>query len=80
MIAWNLAKGQFYPVQEGYRGTRIAVSSKSINNILNIIRRQSQIQLCINDSNMNDNPNYYLLKYSNLLSQYFRKNQVLNIE
>ena len=59
MIAWNLAKGRFYPVRLGYRGSRIALSSISINNILNIIRRQSQAQICINDSNMNDNPELF---------------------
>ena len=59
MIAWNLAKGQFYPVREGYRGSRFAVSSKNINDILNIISRQTQTQLCINDSNMNDNPEFF---------------------
>ena len=59
MIAWNLAKGRFYPVREGCRGSRIAVSSNNIDIILNIIKNQSQAQICINDSNMNDNPEIY---------------------
>lgn len=59
MIAWNLAKGRFYPVREGYRGSRVAVSKKTIDIISNIIKKQSQTQICVNDSYMNDNPELY---------------------
>ena len=59
MIAWNIAKGRFYPVKSGKRGKMIHVSSNTISSILDTIKQPSMAQLCINDSFRNDNP-YYL--------------------
>lgn len=55
LIAWNLAKGYFYPVRTGKRGIDIHASTQQIDRICNIIKQQSVYQLCINDTSDNDN-------------------------
>lgn len=54
-IAWNLAKGRFYPISEGRRGSFFDISENTILQIQDIILRQSEPQICANDSYENDN-------------------------
>ena len=58
LIAWNLAKGCFYPVRTGKRGVDVHVNTQQIDMICDMIRQQSVFQLCINDTNDNDNWEY----------------------
>jgi hypothetical protein len=59
MLAWNLAKGQFYPIRVGKRGIRFPICSNTIDNIVNTIKHQSVPQICVNDCGANDNPEFY---------------------
>ena len=54
MVAWNLAKGSFYPVREGKRGVQINVSTNSLDTIRSIIEQQKLPLLCTNDTFAND--------------------------
>ncbi len=58
MIAWNLAKGRFYPIREGERGVCVSISTEFIYYIKGIIEKQKCFQVCINDSFENDNPDF----------------------
>lgn len=58
LSAWNLAKGSFYPVGSGKRGIDVHITSKQIDVISNMIKRQTVSQICINDTNDNDNWEY----------------------
>lgn len=62
MLAWNLAKGRFYPVRLGKRGAFYQISKDSIGNIVDSIENQKKPQICINDNWMNDNPELYFNK------------------
>ena len=55
-IAWNLAKGCFYPVHENKRGRIWNISPKNINEIDVCIRQQLFPQVCLNDSQFNLEP------------------------
>lgn len=58
MIAWNLVKGSFFPICEGKRGVDINICTKTIEAIRNKIEQRSVPQLCLNDTEENDNPEY----------------------
>lgn len=58
LIAWNLAKGNFYPIGAGKRGTDVHITSKQIDTISNMIKQQSVFQICINDTDDNYNWEY----------------------
>ena len=48
MMAWNLAKGRFYPIKDGKRGKLVHVSSGTLETILNLIFR---LCLCLSIKN-----------------------------
>lgn len=56
MTAWNLAKGCFYPANGKTRGRIYNVSTKNINEVEAVIKGQLYPQVCLNDSERNDNP------------------------
>ena len=62
MVAWNLAKGLFYPVRDGKRGIVVNVSTCKTESVVEIIKRQKVTQLCINDTFQNDDPEYCFLR------------------
>ena len=55
-IAWNLAKGCFYPANGKTRGRIYNISTKNINEVEAAIKGQLYPQVCLNDSERNDNP------------------------
>ena len=55
-IAWNLAKGTFYPAHENGRSRIINISPTSIKAIDSAIRQQTYPVLCMNDSEINTEP------------------------
>lgn len=55
-IAWNLAKGCFYPANGKTRGRIYNISTKNINDVEAAIKGQWYPQVCLNDSERNDNP------------------------
>lgn len=55
-IAWNLAKGCFYPANGKTRGRIYNISTKNINEVEAVIKGQSYPQVCLNDSERNDDP------------------------
>ena len=58
LSAWNISKGSFYPVRSGKRGKDFSINTKQIDAICNIIKQQSVSQLCINDTDSNENWEY----------------------
>ena len=54
--AWNMTSGHFNPVHEKYRGIEFTLSMKSIDEICKAIRNAAYPQICLNDTNANDNP------------------------
>ncbi len=55
-IAWNLAKGRFFPAHENERGRIWNISPNNINQINESIRQQLCPQVCLNDSQYNSEP------------------------
>lgn len=53
-LAWNQAKGLFYPVHEKNRGKYIEIKSKNLGTICELVRSNNYPQICINDSQNND--------------------------
>ncbi len=68
-IAWNLAKGCFYPANGKTRGKIYNVSTKNINEVEAAIKGQLYPQVCLNDSEHNDNPE----KCSQIIMEAFGK-------
>lgn len=56
LSAWNLAKGCFYPVNGKTRGKIYNVSSSNIGEVASVIKQQLYPQVCLNDSERNDEP------------------------
>lgn len=56
LCAWNQMKGSFYPCRPYSRGCHINISTQYLEGVCNIIKTQSQPQICLNDSEHNDNP------------------------
>ena len=56
LCAWNQAKGQFHPVRSYSQGSHFNVSSGQLDLICSLIREQSVSELCLNDSQYNDDP------------------------
>lgn len=54
--AWNQARGSFYPSRPDERGRRVQISPKYIDWICWIIQNQSMPQVCLNDTNLNTDP------------------------
>lgn len=50
MCGWNQAEGKFVPAREYSRGAARSISTKHINEICSIIKNQSYLQVCLNDS------------------------------
>lgn len=55
-IAWNLAKGCFYPANGKTRGGIFNISSRNIYEVEAAIKGQLYPQICLNDSERNDDP------------------------
>ena len=55
-VAWNLAKGTFYPVHEKGRSLIVNISPKRIDEVDATIRQQKYPQICVNDSQFNTDP------------------------
>ncbi len=55
-IAWNLAKGSFFPSLENDRGRHWNISPQNINEIKDCIKHQMCPQICVNDSQQNIEP------------------------
>ena len=56
LCGWNQAKGAFHPVLPNSQGCHFNVSTACIDEVCSIIRKQSIPQICLNDSEHNDNP------------------------
>ena len=54
--AWNQMKGTFYPGRPYSHGCQINISPQCIEEVCNIIKKQTCTQICVNDSEHNDNP------------------------
>lgn len=54
--AWNQARGTFFPSRPDERGRRVQISPKYIDWICWIIQNQSMPQVCLNDTNLNTDP------------------------
>lgn len=55
---WNLLKGKFFPAKPGSQGLSIKISTSRIDEICEIINKQSVCQVCLNDTNENDDPSF----------------------
>lgn len=67
-VAWNLAKGCFYPAHEKDRGRMWNISPNNIEEIEVSIRQQLFPQVCLNDSQHNTEPE----SCSMMISEAFR--------
>ena len=47
--AWDMVSGRFYPANEKRKGEFITINEKSLAHICEVIRRQKQPQICLND-------------------------------
>ena len=56
ICAWNQMQGKFHPGKPYSRGCHINISSQNIDEVCSIIKKQSHAQICLNDSEHNDNP------------------------
>ena len=56
VCAWNQAMGRFHPIRPYSQGSHFNVSTQNLDEVCSIIRRQSLPQLCLNDSEKNDDP------------------------
>lgn len=56
ICAWNQMNGSFHPGKPYSHGSHINISSQYIGEVCSIIKNQSQSQICLNDSEHNDNP------------------------
>ncbi len=54
--AWNQASGKFYPAKPYSHGSHFNVSSSQLDLICTLIKGQSTPQICVNDSENNDDP------------------------
>lgn len=54
--AWNQATGQFHPEKPYSHGCHFNISSDQLDTIRPLISNQSVPQICLNDSEHNDNP------------------------
>lgn len=54
--AWNQAKGRFYPVHESCLGRNVDLSPENVDWICEVIRNQSEPQICMNDTAHNTDP------------------------
>lgn len=54
--AWNQAAGKFYPEKPYSRGCHFNIQTKQLDQICSLIKTQSVSQICLNDSQFNDDP------------------------
>lgn len=54
--AWNQASGHFHPEKPYTHGCHFNVSTDQLDTICTLIRNQAVPQICLNDSEHNDNP------------------------
>lgn len=54
--AWNQAAGRFHPEKPYSRGSHYNISSSNVEEVCSLIRSQSVPQICLNDSEANDDP------------------------
>lgn len=47
--AWDMVSGRFHPANEKRKGEFITINEKSLAHICEVIRRQRQAQICLND-------------------------------
>lgn len=58
LCAWAQAEGRFYPAREDRLGKNFSISSSIVNEVCEVIRNQSFPQICVNDTEKNDNFSY----------------------
>ena len=72
MCAWNQAKGCFYPTHEKGRGVCVGMDLETIDWACEIIKTQSQPQICLNDSANNDvDPSVFSMKLTEAFESVF---------
>lgn len=54
--AWNQAAGKFHPDRPYSKGCHFNINTEQLDQICSIIGNQSVSQICLNDSEVNDNP------------------------
>lgn len=54
--AWNQALGKFYPCRPNAMGRRIHLSPQNVNWISDVINGQSMPEVCLNDTDLNTEP------------------------
>lgn len=65
--AWAQAEGRFFPAREDRLGKNFSISSSIVNEVCEMIKNQSFPQICVNDTEKNDNPDYC---YSELIKAF----------
>lgn len=72
MCAWNQAKGCFYPTHEKGRGVCVGMDLETIDWACEVIKTQSQPQICLNDSENNDvDPGAFSMKLTEAFDSVF---------
>lgn len=54
--AWNQAAGRFHPEKPFSHGSHYNISTNNLEEVCSVIRNQSIPQICLNDSESNDDP------------------------